>query len=613
MNRSSLALVLFAVQLGAVACSGNNGSKTDATRAGPDGSSVAADAANAPKPDATPDIAPIPPTDAPAVMPDAPTDNRPVAADSGPVPTPDAPADNRPLAADTGPAAVPDAAADIRPVAGDAPLGTPDAPVDNRALAVDTGLATTPDAPADNRPVAVDTGLVASIDGGAETSGPQPRVMVIDPATDQFLTYDRDGQPLHDYHGALDFGDGYDRRSVWAESLFVAWDTATATDLTYEPALKSAPLGLDEPLRSSRIVVRAGSTQGLQTRAKLITADGSIAADLTLPGDRTDVRVSPGQKFLYADNHNGGTGFCNSYRGRQALVARIADGATVWQGSLCSAAFARDDSHLVFSPDTCANPVHVVDLASGQDTPASSLFACAEGVQSPRLRGATTVGAVFSGSGNNPATSFDDHLWFVDWQAKTSPFDPAIPTSTITMQYLSRFNPQGSKALWYGSTQNNEFDFANLTSQPWNGADPTCFGRPGNAFVKVEGQSLEYCRCSDGTCALLATLPTLADMGWVPAAQISPDGRFVFVSYGWRFDRMPFASADMLLFSASGGLLLTIPARDTAQIAFDQTGQLAVLSSWPWPSGPGEIAIINLSTLKVTSLPLPRGYGIVYE
>jgi hypothetical protein len=45
----------------------------------------------------------------------------------------------------------------------------------------------------------------------------------------------------------------------------------------------------------------------------------------------------------------------------------------------------------------------------------------------------------------------------------------------------------------------------------------------------------------------------------------------------------------------------------------DQTGQLAVLSSRPWPSGPGEIAIVNLLTLQMTTLPQPRGYGIVYE
>jgi len=43
-------------------------------------------------------------------------------------------------------------------------------------------------------------------------------------------------------------------------------------------------------------------------------------------------RVSPAQKFLYADNHNGSSGFCNGYLGRQAIVARIADGATVLAG-----------------------------------------------------------------------------------------------------------------------------------------------------------------------------------------------------------------------------------------------------------------------------------------
>jgi hypothetical protein len=532
MEMTTRSLALVVAQLLVVGCGGSNGNR-DATPAVRDSLSPATDVAHAPKPDASPDVVPITSIDGPVAAPDAPVDSGSLAVDSGPVATPDAPADSRAVAIDTGPVVKPDAPPDNRPVAGDAPVGAPDAPIDNRTFAGDTGPVVTPDAPADNRSVAVDTGPVGLADGGAETSGPQPRVLVIDPATDQFLTYDRDGLPVHDYHSALDFGDGYDRRSVWAESLFVAWDTATATDLTYNTALTSAPLGLDEPLRPSRIVVRAGSTQGLGTMAKLIAVDGTIAADLALPGDRTDVRVSPAQKFLYADNHNGSSGFCTGYLGRQAIVARIADGATVWQGSLCSAAFARDDSHLVFSPDTCANPVHVVDLASGQDTPASSLFPCADGVQSPRLRGATTVGAVFSGSANNPATSYDDHLWFVDWQAKTSPFDPAIATSTITMEYFVQFNPQGSKALWYVSTQ-SEFDFTRLTSQPWNGPDDNCYGRPDNAYVKADRQTVQYCRCSDGTCALLATLPTLADNGWTPAAQISPDGRFVFVTYEWR-------------------------------------------------------------------------------
>jgi len=131
----------------------------------------------------------------------------------------------------------------IAPVAGDAPVGPPDAPIDNRTFAGDTGQLSRPIAPADNRSVAVDTGPVGLADGGAETSGPQPRVLVIDPATDQFLTYDRDGLPCTTIT-ALSIRRGYDRRSVWAESLFVAWDTATATDLTYNTALTSAPLGL---------------------------------------------------------------------------------------------------------------------------------------------------------------------------------------------------------------------------------------------------------------------------------------------------------------------------------------------------------------------------------
>ena len=82
MTRSSLTLVFFAVQLVAVACSGTSSSKQDAAPAIPDGSSLAADAANAPNPDASPDLALDTPTDAPAVILD-------LAAETGPAFTPD--------------------------------------------------------------------------------------------------------------------------------------------------------------------------------------------------------------------------------------------------------------------------------------------------------------------------------------------------------------------------------------------------------------------------------------------------------------------------------------------------------------------------------------------
>ena len=77
-------------------------------------------------------------------------------------------------------------------------------------------------------------------------------------------------------------------------------------------------------------------------------------------------------------------------------------------------------------------------------------------------------------------------------------------------------------------------------------------------------------------------------MGWVPAAQISPDGRFVFVSYGWRFDRLPLAAADMLLFSArdfiDGGP--EIPGDDAARNRFlTETGRGATVMGSGGPFG----------------------------
>jgi hypothetical protein len=351
-------------------------------------------------------------------------------------------------------------------------------------------------------------------------------------------------------------------------------------------------------------VVVAASTSGLGARAKIISMDGSVVADRAVPADHMDVRVSPAQKFLYAAQHVGSLYWCSE--GTHAIVSRMTDGTTVWQGNLCDTAFARDDSHLVFSPTNgCPEPpIHIVDLASGQEIPASSPASCDAGVASAYLNGASTLGAVFAKTGSSVP-------WFVDWQGKASPFAPTLPPS-VTDTYVVRFHPQGSGVLWGGPTR-QEFKLASLTSQPWNGFDDNCYGQPDRAFVKLQAPSIQYCRCSDGTCALLATLAAPADAGWKPAAQLSPDGRFVFVNYSWSFDRAPMAGQDRLLYRSTGELLFSAPARYTGEIMFDQTGQLAVLRSRPTYAGASELAIINLSNGQATTLPVPQDYTIVYE
>jgi hypothetical protein len=170
--------------------------------------------------------------------------------------------------------------------------------------------------------------------------------LIIDPATDKFLTYDRDGQIAHDYHSALDFGAGYEKRSIRQETISVAWDaTASAFYNNDYPA----PLpGLGEPLRPSRIVVVAASTLGQGAKARIVSVDGSVVADRAVPVDHMDVRVSPAQNFLYAAQHVGSLYWCSA--GTHAIVSRMTDGTTVWQGNLCDTAFARDDSHLALSP-----------------------------------------------------------------------------------------------------------------------------------------------------------------------------------------------------------------------------------------------------------------------
>jgi hypothetical protein len=575
----SLVLVLFAAPLVVVACGGGSGVH-DAKPPVSDSSPGAADLANAANLDGNLDFATSTPIDGPVITPDALVDGRIVALD-GPGVTPD----------------VPGATPDAPGVSSDAPGVSSDSLVDRGAPDA-PGAA--PDAPVDAD--AADTGSDATVDGDAGNSGIQPRVLIIDPATDKFLTYDRDGQTVHDYHSALDFGAGYEKRGIRQETISVAWD-ATAT-VYYNNDFPDPLPGLDEPLRPSRIVVVAASTSGLGARAKIISMDGSVVADRAVPADHMDVRVSPAQKFLYAAQHVGSLYWCSA--GTHAIVARMTDGTTVWQGTLCDTAFARDDSHLAFSPTNgCLDPpIHIVDLATGQETPAASPSFCDAGVVSANVLGASTLGVVFGKTGSSVP-------WFVDWQAKASPFAPSLSPSMIDT-YVVRFNPQGSGVLWGGPTR-QEFNLASLTSQPWSGPDDNCYGQPDHAFVKLEGQALRYCRCSDGTCALIATLAAPADAGWKPAAQLSPDGRFVFVNYSWSFDRAPVAGQDRLLYRSTGELLFSAAARYTGQILFDQTGQLAVLRSQLSRGGASELAIINLSNGQSTTLPVPRSYTIVYE
>jgi alpha-glucosidase (family GH31 glycosyl hydrolase) len=120
-------LLAVPVPLVMVGCSGS-GNK-DATPGAPDGSSVATDVANSPKPDG-PGVVPIT-IDGPVATPDAVVENHPVTGDAGPVVAPDAPV----ATGDTGPVVARDAAADNRPATGDTrpvtgdtgPLATPDA------------------------------------------------------------------------------------------------------------------------------------------------------------------------------------------------------------------------------------------------------------------------------------------------------------------------------------------------------------------------------------------------------------------------------------------------------------------------------------------------------
>ena len=132
---------------------------------------------------------------------------------------------------------------------------------------------------------------------GAIGTGPQPRVLFVDPPTSRFLSYDRDGQPVHDYGTQLDFGSGFGGRGIWLDGwLPVNWDGAQPTG-AYASA--PPPRGFDEPLAASVMMIRAAATSGSTVKVKALRADGSLLATQTLSGTWTAFQISPRRMYLY--------------------------------------------------------------------------------------------------------------------------------------------------------------------------------------------------------------------------------------------------------------------------------------------------------------------------
>jgi hypothetical protein len=549
----SFAFALLAVTV--VGCGSSSGNKDVGPRS-TDGSSIANDVGNGAKTDASRDLATESTADVLLAAPDV------TSADLS-------------FTSEYGPVVISDARDEI-PDASDSPLASPDTPPANLLDAADSGP-------------------TLMVDGADVDSGPQPRVLIIDPETNRFLTYDRDGQLVHDYLAALDFGADNSNRHIWADGTLVS-------SRAFLSALDSSTHGLNNPARASRIVAWAPSTTAPQTAVKVLAVDGSVLADLTLPGLFWDVRVSPLQTLVFAADAT-----------EQAIVARISDNVTLWQGSVYAGAFARDDTHFVSFPRGCDSPVHIVDLASRKDTSVPVPFSCGR-----RLSGVAPPGAVFAAdlAYDGGVGSFGISL-FVDWQGKVSLFDSGPYSSARFI----KFDPQGSAALWDGSTGRSQFDLTSLASQPWTGSDDSCFGRPDYAYLKRQGQALQSCRCSDRTCSLVVTLPvppqpTTPLGNWYQAPQLSFDGHYVFVGYDWV--HLPSSDADIYvqLYRSTGELLLTLPPPSDitpVQMLFDQTGQLAVLTSPAPVSWKEEVWIVNLSSLQVTKLPEATAFAIVYE
>ena len=160
----------------------------------------------------------------------------------------------------------------------------------------------------------------------------------------------------HDYLAELDFGSGFNGRSIFADSYYLDWDGTPAVAW-----LGSEPPGLAEPLLASRMVVRAGNASAHQVKVKVLTMAGTVENAFTMDGDWDGFALSPARKYLYA-TYPGQT----TDNDDMAALLRPTDGAILWQGKTQYALLARDDSHLVYVPSPYGvSPPRIRNLATG--------------------------------------------------------------------------------------------------------------------------------------------------------------------------------------------------------------------------------------------------------
>jgi hypothetical protein len=444
--------------------------------------------------------------------------------------------------------------------------------------------------------------------GGVTGGGPQPRVLVVDPPTNRFVTYDRDGQPVRDYLGQLDFGSGFGARSVWVDGYGMPWDVPS-TLVIFSPV---APRGLDEPLAQSVILIRSAATSGDVVKIKMVGAGGALVGAQTLSGKWEAFELSPKRGYVHA------LALDRTAASRTSAVIRLSDGRVVWQGFASEAGFARDDRHFVFLPGTASELPHVLDLATGAKIASTS-------TQIPPDHTGVSLGinAVLNDRAFIRASwdSYGELFWAVDWQGRVTKLGADMPM--YVSEYLRGFDRTGARAIL--SRQHNggdgrtdylgdfEIDLGTNVVTPWSGPEFSCFGRPGEVAFKIEAGAVRACACSDGTCRALATLPTVPTTpgvlaGWSPRLLVSADRRTVVVTYEWQSQIAPGSFPEILCLRASGEVIARLP---WGLAELDDTGQMLLIRPWGGPMS--KLGIANLVTGTVTLLDPAQKAVIVYE
>jgi hypothetical protein len=424
-----------------------------------------------------------------------------------------------------------------------------------------------------------------------------PRVLVIDAATNRLEAYDRDGVRVRNFAGAVELGDEWSERTVAASYYQEPWDGQQGSPVAY---LAGTTRGLVEPIAPSLVIIH-GTGTGDAVKLRVYNLAGDLVAEHVIDGGWESFHESPKHGYLFAVRYAEDSSYPH------AAVFRMSDASLVWQDHVTAAAFARDDSHFVFTPAELATPVGIVDLETGAVRVPPGDRLSSDGP--PEIRAAVAGRAIVSGR-----ASGQGRLWSIDWSGAVHAFGNDREYSDDT---LESFDGTGTKAVWSRITNDLDpmpytfvgsyaIDFEAGTAGAWDGPDYACFERPDAWFFDVVAGALVRCECSDGRCNELASLPDAP--GWTPQVSWSSDRQVVLVRYEWQSARVPEGSPESRCFDAAGTPLTTAP---NGSVALDATGRLLLVRT-AFTAG-NETFVIDVASGARHSLGQPLRSLIVYQ